>query len=158
MTSTLQQLKQRTDADATAAREAYAALLGKAADGTALNKIQADKLHGLCQQLSITAEQAAEDEKTLQRISELLEASSGLDARIKELNAEQAEIGDRWSIDAMVEARLKVNMDFGAGRERLAKIMRDHLDIARQRQELKQLQRNPRLFEAEQQETPGGAT
>ena len=64
MTTTLQeQLQQRTDADTKAALKAYTSLLNKSIGGKALTKPEADKLHGLCQQLGITPEQAEEDSR-----------------------------------------------------------------------------------------------
>ena len=146
MTSTLTQLQQRTDADTNAARTAYATLLTKSAGGKQLTKIEADKLHGLCQQLDITPEQASADETTLRRVAALTEAAKGWGARSKELTDEQDAIGDRWSRNAESEARMKLTKDFGEGRERLAKIDREHMAIAREKNELRTLRQNARLF------------
>ena len=145
MTSTLTELKKRTDADAEKARQAYARLLNKSASGK-LTKLEGDSLHAVCKELDITPEQAAEDEVTLQRIAELTEIGQGWDDRLKELAAARDDIGDRWSMNAETEARLQLLKDFGAGRERLAKIDREHMAIAREKNELRTLRQNARLF------------
>ena len=150
MTTTLEQLRTRTDADTRTARETYRTLLSKSAGGTTLAKLEADKLHTVCQQLSITAEQAAEDEATLRRVAELSAASTGWDKQMQELTAEQKRIGPNFTPTAEAERREKLRMEFVVGHERLNKIDRDHLDIARQRHELQQLQQNSRLFPQDQ--------
>ncbi len=120
MTSTLAQLKQRSDSDRKAAREAYIGLLSKPIAGNkALTKLDADKLHALCQQLGITPEQAAEDETTLRRVAELTEAGKGWDARMKDLKDEQNALAPQWSPNAETEAVLKLRREFGEGRDRL---------------------------------------
>ena len=146
MTSTLTQLQQRTDADAEKARQTYARLLNKSASGKPLTKLEGDSLHAACKDLDITPEQAAEDEVTLKRIAELTEIGQGWDGRLEELDAERKVIGSRWSQNAEIEARLKLIKDFGEGRERLAKIDREHMAIAREKNELRTLRQNARLF------------
>ncbi len=149
MTSTLTQLNQRTDAAAKETRATYASLLAKPAGGKQLTKIEADKLHSLCQQLGITPDQAAQDEITLKRVIELEAAESEWGARSKELTDEQDAIGDRWSLNAESEARLKMIKDFGEGRARLNEISNKQIRIARTRNELRTLRQNARLFTQE---------
>ncbi len=146
MTSTLTQLQQRTDADAEAACTSYTRLLTKSASGKPLTKLEGDSLHAACKDLDITPEQAAEDEVTLKRIAELTEIGQGWDGRLEELDAERKAIGSRWSRNAEVEARLKLIKDFGEGRERLAKLDRAHVALAKEKLELKTLQQDTRLF------------
>ncbi len=146
MTSTLTELKKRSDADAEKARQTYARLLSKSASSKGLTKLEGDSLHAACKELGITPEAAAEDEATLRRVAELDDLGKSWDARTKKLTDEQNDIGDRWSTSAMTEARLKLTTDFGVGRERLAWIDREHVAIAREKHQLKTLRQNPRLF------------